>query len=88
MKLTIEGKRMAEYQGQYLERQFGNYRLIKLLGWGSFSEVYLGEHVHMETQAAIKVQATKLNMSIRLPQPYNTPMIQALCIGISSLTIC
>ncbi len=42
---------MAEYVG----RQLGNYRLMRLLGQGNFSEVYLGVHIHLNTQAAIKV---------------------------------
>jgi len=42
---------MAEHMGQ----QLGNYRLMQLLGRGSFSEVYLGEHIHLNTLAAIKV---------------------------------
>src|SRR5437588_702198 len=42
---------MADHEGQ----QLGNYRLMHLLGQGNFSEVYLGEHVHLHTQAAIKV---------------------------------
>src|SRR5438105_2840005 len=42
---------MADRVGQ----QLGNYRLIRLLGRGGFSEVYLGEHVYLKTQAAIKV---------------------------------
>src|SRR6266568_6595378 len=41
-------------------QQLGNYRLISLLGRGSFAEVYLGEHVYLETQAAIKVLHTQL----------------------------
>lgn len=41
-------------------QQFGNYRLVRLLGEGGFAEVYLGEHVHLGTQAAIKVLTTKL----------------------------
>jgi predicted ATPase/DNA-binding CsgD family transcriptional regulator len=42
---------MADRVGQ----QLGNYRLIQLLGRGNFSEVYLGEHIYLHTQAAIKV---------------------------------
>jgi serine/threonine protein kinase len=38
-----------------LPGQLGNYRLIRLLGQGGFAEVYLGEHVHLGTQAAIKL---------------------------------
>lgn len=41
-------------------QQFGNYRLIRLLGEGGFAEVYLGEHVHLSRQAAIKVLHTQL----------------------------
>ncbi len=36
-------------------QQLGNYRLTHLLGQGNFSEVYLGKHIHLNTQAAIKV---------------------------------
>jgi predicted ATPase/serine/threonine protein kinase/DNA-binding CsgD family transcriptional regulator len=39
-------------------QQLGNYRLLKLIGRASFSEVYLGEHQHLNTQAAIKVLNT------------------------------
>ncbi|SRR5579871_2070881 len=42
---------MADRVGQ----QLGNYRLIRLLGRGGFAEVYLGEHIFLGTQAAIKV---------------------------------
>src|SRR6266571_8231800 len=47
---------MAERVGQHL----GNYRLISLLGEGGFAEVYLGEHIYLGTQAAIKVLQTQL----------------------------
>src|SRR6266700_7487274 len=47
---------MAERVGQ----QLGNYRLIELLGWGGFAEVYLGKHVYLGTNAAVKVLTTKL----------------------------
>lgn len=36
-------------------QQLGNYRLIELLGRGHWASVYLGEHLHLHTQAAIKV---------------------------------
>ncbi len=42
---------MADLIGQ----QFGNYRLTTLLGRGGYAEVYLGEHVKLGMQAAIKV---------------------------------
>jgi serine/threonine protein kinase len=40
--------------------QLGNYRILRLLGQGSFADVYLGEHVHLHTQAAIKVLQVRL----------------------------
>jgi serine/threonine protein kinase len=39
-------------------QQFGNYRLIRSLGRGGFAEVFLGEHIYLQTQAAIKVMFT------------------------------
>jgi serine/threonine protein kinase len=41
-------------------QQFGNYRLTRLLGEGGFAAVYLGEHIHLNTQVAIKILTTKL----------------------------
>jgi serine/threonine protein kinase len=42
---------MADYVG----RQLGNYRVTRLIGEGAFAQVYLGEHIYLGTQAAIKV---------------------------------
>jgi eukaryotic-like serine/threonine-protein kinase len=52
MKETV----MADRVGQ----QLGNYRLIRLLGQGGFAEVYLGEHIYLNTLAAIKVLYARL----------------------------
>src|SRR6266480_6316556 len=41
-------------------QKLGNYHLVRLLGEGGFAEVYLGEHIHLGTQAAIKVLHTQL----------------------------
>jgi serine/threonine protein kinase len=46
-----------------LTGQLGNYRLIQMLGQGGFAEVYLGEHVHLGTQAAIKVLQANVTAS-------------------------
>jgi serine/threonine protein kinase len=34
---------------------FGNYRLVRQVGHGGFADVYLGTHVYLQTQAAIKI---------------------------------
>src|SRR5258708_1522094 len=49
-------KHMQDLVGQ----QLGNYQLIQLLGQGGYAEVYLGKHVRLESQAAIKVLHTRL----------------------------
>ncbi len=36
-------------------QQFGNYRLTRLLGRGGFADVYLGQHIYLDTYAAIKI---------------------------------
>ena len=36
-------------------QQFGKYQLLRLLGSGGFAEVYLGEHMYMQSRAAVKI---------------------------------
>jgi serine/threonine protein kinase len=47
---------MADRIGQ----QLGSYRLFSLLGQGGYAEVYLGQHLRLNLQAAIKVLHTHL----------------------------
>src|SRR5579884_2950921 len=47
---------MTDYSGLRL----GNYQLERLLGQGGFADVYLGMHVYLKTQVAIKVLQTRL----------------------------
>jgi serine/threonine protein kinase len=46
-------------------QQLGNYQLVRLLGEGGFAEVYLGEHIHLGNQAAIKVLHGQLTSAER-----------------------
>src|SRR5215469_18272986 len=41
-------------------QQLGNYRLLRLLGCGGFAEVYLGQHLHLDRHAAVKILRTRL----------------------------
>ncbi len=38
-----------------VDQRLGNYRLLSLIGQGGFADVYLAEHLHLGTRAAIKV---------------------------------
>ncbi|MBV9617400.1 MAG: protein kinase, partial [Ktedonobacteraceae bacterium] len=42
------------------EQHLGHYHLLRLLGHGSFADVYLGEHIHLKSVAAIKMLSTHL----------------------------
>jgi peptide/nickel transport system substrate-binding protein len=57
LKPDVRRLKMADRLGQ----QFGNYRLVSLLGQGGYAEVYLGQHVRFNQQAAIKVMHAYLS---------------------------
>ena len=42
-------------------QQFGNYRLLHLLGRGGFADVYLGEHRYLKSAAALKILRISLS---------------------------
>jgi predicted ATPase/DNA-binding CsgD family transcriptional regulator len=46
---------------EHVEQRLGNYRLIELLGKGTFADVYLGEHLYLNTPVAIKVFRLRVN---------------------------
>src|SRR5438552_12391859 len=54
---------MAARVGQ----QLGHYRLLRLLGQGTFAEVYLGEHLYLERLAAIKVLHVQMDPDTHEP---------------------
>ncbi len=43
-----------------VDQQLGNYRLTSLIGQDGFADVYLAEHLHLNTRAAIKVLQVRL----------------------------
>ncbi len=47
---------MADRIGQ----QLGNYRVLSFIGHGGFADVYLGEHIYLKTQVAIKLLQSKV----------------------------
>jgi serine/threonine protein kinase len=67
-------------------QQFGDYRLIRLLGSGGFGDVYLGQQHHDNTLAAVKILKAQLNAheikqfinearTIRLRHPHIVPLL-------------
>ena len=74
-----------------LGQQLGNYRLIRLLGQGSFDDVYLGEHSYLKTPATIKIlhmrlvrddmQGFRTIASLKHPQ-----IVRVLDFGVESAT--
>src|SRR5690348_2012059 len=78
---------MANQVGQHID----DYRLIRLLGTGSFSEVYLGEHLVDRTLVAVKMLSVnqenwkefvkEVGTTFRLKHPH---IISLLAFGMST----
>jgi serine/threonine protein kinase len=52
---------MTELVGQ----QLGHYHLLHLQGRGGFADVYLGEHVHLKSLAAIKILHSRISSDLQ-----------------------
>src|SRR5689334_1139377 len=52
----VRREKMIDRTGE----RVGNYRLMKLLGSGGFAHVYLGQHVYLDSSAAIKLMYMNL----------------------------
>jgi serine/threonine protein kinase len=63
-KYVLYKERLAPERGSVMSdrvgQRLGNYHLLRLLGRGGFAQVYLGEHLRLGTQAAIKLLFTHL----------------------------
>src|SRR2546421_553505 len=59
----------------WIGQQFGSYRLIDLIGEGSFADVYLGEHLQHGSYAAIKVLQVPLDAADAIQQFHNETRI-------------
>ena len=52
--------RASEGMKDHVGQRLGNYRLTRWLGKGVFADVYLGEHIYLKSQVAIKVLHTQV----------------------------
>jgi predicted ATPase len=53
--------RASEDRKDRVGQHLGNYRLTRWLGKGAFADVYLGEHIYLNSQVAIKVLHTQVD---------------------------
>src|SRR6266487_1992255 len=59
--LTPDPSRESEGMKDRVGQRLGNYRLTRWLGKGAFADVYLGEHIYLKSQVAIKVLHTQVD---------------------------
>ncbi len=61
---SVEGEALGD---ERVGQQFGNYRVVQLLGKGGFAKVYLGEHIYVEGHlVAIKVLRPELSRKYKV----------------------
>jgi len=93
---TLADTRVARSLEEKLSRdrigqRFGDYRLIRSLGGGTFGDVYLGEHIYENTQTAVKVFKTQLTSDqfkdflneVRMVLLKHPHIVQVLDFGVS-----
>ena len=56
-----------------LGERVGNYRVIRWLGRGAFADVYLGEHIYLKIQSAIKM------LYVHLPEKAQKDFLNEAC---------
>lgn len=80
------------HESNRVGQQIGDYHLLYLLGRGRFAEIYLGEHVHLHTHAAIKLldgywsqkdQALFLAQAAALAHLNHPHIIKVLAFGVA-----
>ncbi len=62
---------------QHVGEQIDRYRLLRFLGQGSSAQVYLGEHIHLGTIAAIKLFHERSNL--QMDRDTMLAEVKALC---------
>ncbi|GCE25046.1 hypothetical protein KDA_05300 [Dictyobacter alpinus] len=82
---------MMDYTGTKL----GNYRILQQLGHGGFADVYLGEHIYLKTNAAIKILHTQIaqediesfrNEALLIAHLMHPNIIRVLDFGVEGMT--
>src|SRR5947209_11473420 len=62
----------------FANQQFGNYRLIRLIGQGGFANVYLARHIYLRRYAVLKVLRGPLSKKARQRFQAEASMLMSL----------
>src|SRR6266705_195899 len=58
--ICIRRRQLEAIMTDRVGQRLGNYSLVRKIGQGGFAEVYLGQHIYLDTFAAIKVLHARL----------------------------